>query len=230
MRWQQLLQRRQQPRKVETPVDCSWVSNEKMDYACGSYEDEFGPLCLCEADTLVPLSRPARHTREVRFFKPDFFCVQDFLDSLDGKEHSYELRWQLDTVKMEHFSPIPGAWLSDCGATWDILIVPLFSEKLTSRTLCGVDTPPMGGWFVGRNDKHLHKSTTLTMTLSGDRNGRFATLLIPVCREQEMPRLKRIGEEVFQLTFKGVEHRIDLANLKAEQERPQSLQLTNPLR
>ena len=212
-----LLQRRQQPRKLEKTVDCSWVSNETMDYAKGIYEDEFGPLVLCEKDAQLPLSRPARHTREVHFFKPDFFCVLDTLSSLDGNVHSYELRWQLDTLKMEQCSEIPGAWLSDYGRSWDILIVPLLAaDELQSCVLSGVDTPPMGGWFVGRNDKKLHKSSTLTMSFYGKKECRFATLLIPVKRSEKLPRIEKRGENLFSVCLNGKTFTVDLANLQKE--------------
>ena len=134
----------------------------------------------------------------------------------DASQDAFVAAWtKLDTLKEDEVPELPGAWLSDYGARWDILIVPLFSEDLTSRILCGMDTPPMGGWFVGRNDKKLHKSSTLTMTVSG-KECRFATLLIPFERNQDLPRVEKVGPEVFKLILKGTVHTIDLANLKEE--------------
>ena len=71
----------------------------------------------------------------------------------------------------------------------------------------------MGGWFVGRNDLKLHKSTTLTMTISGKKDCRFATLLIPVRRGEELPETEKLSSNCFMLRFKGKEHLIDLENL-----------------
>ncbi len=96
---------------------------------------------------------------------------------------------------------------------WDILIQPLFPEELTCKLLSGVDTPPMGGWFVGRNDLTLHKSTTLTMTVSGKKDFTFATLLIPVRRGSEMPQTEKRSANIFALRMNTREYLIDLENL-----------------
>ena len=206
-----LMQRRQEPRKVSEPVDVHWESNERFDYACGVYDDEFGVMLYDEASAAVPLQKIARHTRELLFAKPDIFCVADTVESLDGKAHSYEMRLHLDTEKMERFEAIPGAWISDFGLTWDILIVPLFRDKMVSKVLSGEDTMPMGGWFIGRNDMARHKSSTLTMTVAGEKNCRFATLLIPVKRNEAMPLVTREGKELFAVEFKGNKFLFDVS-------------------
>ncbi len=208
-----LLQRRTAPEKVDSPIDANWISNEKFDYAKGVYDDVFGPLCFNEADAKIPLTTPAKHTREVRFYKPDFFCVMDTLNSADGKTHSYEMRLQLDTLKLEPVSAIPGAYLSDYGKTYDILIIPLFPDEVETRLLSGDNTPPMGGWFVGRNDLKLHQSTTLTMTVSGKKDCRFATLLIPIKRGEKLPEIDKQSASCFILRFKKRKYFIDLDNL-----------------
>ena len=208
-----LLQRREGPRKADSPIDAAWKTNAVFDYARGSYDDLFGPLVLCEEDLKTPPARPAKHTREVRFYKPDFFCVRDTLVSLDGAPHTYQLRFHLDTLKMEQLNTPQGAWLSDFQKEWDILIVPLFPEGSTSRLLSGADTPPMGGWFVGRNDLTLHKCSTLTMTVAGKKDHTFATLLIPVKRGGEMPQTEKRSVNCFALRLNNREYLIDLENL-----------------
>ena len=208
-----MCQLRTAPRKAEHPISCSWISDEKMDYACGTYDDDFAPFHFSETEPPPAPVRPAKHTREVRFFKPEFFCVKDTLVSLDGKSHTFEMRLHLDTVKMEKTASLPGAYLSDFGETYDILIVPLFPETVETKCLSGVDTFPMAGWFVGRNDKVLHKSTTLTMTVPTSKEALFATLLIPVRRSEPLPQLEQIRSNVFTLRLKGKEYLIDLDHL-----------------
>ena len=162
----------------------------------------------------MPLSRPAEHTREVCFFKPDFFCVHDICRSLDGREHTYEMRLHLDTLKMKQITQLPGAWISDFGRRYDILIVPLFPEEVTSCVISGAVAPSMGGWFVGRNDQKLHKCSTLTMSISGKKNCRFATLLIPLERGDEMPELEKRAGESFALRMKGREYVFSVGELE----------------
>ena len=196
---------------MDSPIDCIWISNSGFDYAKGVYDDEYGPLVLCEADLEKAPVRSAKHTREVRFYKPDFFCIKDTLVALDDLPHTYELRFHLDTLKMEQTAQ--GAWISDFQKEWDIFILPLYPGELTCKLLSGVDTPPMGGWFVGRNDLTLHKSTTLTMTVSGKKDFTFATLLIPVRRGSEMPQTEKRSANLFALRMNTREYLIDLENL-----------------
>jgi hypothetical protein len=208
-----LLQRRSAPRRLEKAADVHWISNGKADYARSSYDGEFGPMLFGESNE-VPLSRPAEHTREVCFFKPDFFCVHDICRSLDGREHTYEMRLHLDTLKMKQITQLPGAWISDFGRRYDILIVPLFPEEVTSCVISGAEAPSMGGWFVGRNDQKLHKCSTLTMSISGKKNCRFATLLIPLERGDEMPELEKRAGESFALRMKGREYVFSVGELE----------------
>ena len=208
-----LLQQRSQPGKVQSPIDAHWISTDSFDYAKGTYGDPFGPLVLSDTDAAVPLTNPAKHTREVRFFKPDFFCVQDTLTSADGKPHDYEMRLHLDTLKLDPVPNMPGAYLSDYGGTYDILILPLSPEGAEIRLLSGVDTNPMGGWFIGRNDKTCHRSTTFTMTVSGKRDHRFTTLLIPVRRDEPLPEIEVISQTCFLFRMHGMTYRIDPEHL-----------------
>ena len=71
----------------------------------------------------------------------------------------------------------------------------------------------MGGWFVGRNDLTLHKSTTLTMTVTGKKDHTFATLLIPVKRGTEMSQTEKRSANIFALRMNTREYLIDLENL-----------------
>ena len=207
-----LVQRRNAPFILRKPAEANWISNAVFDYARGIYDQEFGVLPLTEKESKQPLSKPAKHIREVRFFKPDFFCVVDTLTSRDGKIHDYEMRLHLDTLKLKRAEKIPGAWLSDYGKSYDILIVPLYPEEVTSSHLSGVTEPPMAGWYVGRNENKLHKSSTLAMKTRG-KDIRFATLLIPVERGGELPEIIRHSREEFTLKLKEKIHRINLQKL-----------------
>ena len=207
-----LVQSRKAPLTLRKPADANWISNAVFDYAKGVYDQEFGALPLTEKERNQPLSKPAKHIREVRFCKPDFFCVVDTLLSRDGKPHEYEMRLQLDTLKLKRVPEIPGAWLSDYGKVYDILIVPLYPDEITSHEYSGVTDTPMAGWYVGRNDQTLHKSTTLAMKRKS-KDCRFATLLIPVERGGELPEIKKHTPEEFTLKWKDKTHRINLKKL-----------------
>lgn len=208
-----LLQRRTGPCISKSPIDAHWISNDVFDYAKSCYDGEFGVLPLTKEEAEKPLSRPAKHVRELRFYKPDFFCVYDTLSSLDGKSHTYEMRLHLETQNMERVPEIPGAWMSDYGLNYDILIVPLYPDELVSECLCGVGTPPMAGWYVARGDKQLHKSSTLTMTIAGVNDCRFGTLLFPIRRGESLPEIRKTGTDVFRVCWHGGDYTVELSNL-----------------
>ncbi len=199
-------QNRRGPKKLEEPVDAGWVSTQEFDYARGSYDAEFGQ------------DRPAVHRREVRFCKPDFFCVVDSLTPRDNAAHDYELLFHLDTLKTVAVPEFPGAVKSNFGRKYDVLIVPLFPEELTVSTASGQTEPRMAGWYVGRNEARLHPATTVTMKAAGKREFRFATLLFPLRQNDELPVVKRLSEKQFRITFRGREQTLDLDRLNTATE------------
>ena len=210
-----LIQMRNLPKKVKRPIDAKFVSNDVFDYAKSSYTDTFGLMKFDGTDgDVIPLSKPATHTREIRFCKPEFFCVVDNLRTADGKAHDYELRFHLNTLKTRKVRQYPGAVLSDYpGNEYDILIVPLFPEKIETTTASGRNKPLMAGWFIGRNDMARHKATTVMMLARQQKNFRFATLLIPVRKGDKLPEIKSAGRNKFSVTVNGKLFELDLAKL-----------------
>jgi len=123
-------------RVSDKPLDLAFRSNERYDYARGVYEEGFG-----KRD-----QRPARHTREVLFLKPQrLFVVRDTLESLDGKPHSYEALWHLDVnaVKVDEEEGIVET--HDAGA--NLRIVPFCDKGLKPRMVKGQETPAVQGWM-----------------------------------------------------------------------------------
>ena len=210
-----LIQMRNLPKKVKRPIDAKFVSNEVFDYAKSSYTDTFGLMKFDGTDgDVIPLSKPATHTREVRFCKPEFFCVVDNLRTADGKAHDYELRFHLNTLKTRKVRQYPNAVLSDYpGNEYDILIVPLFPEKIETTTASGRNKPLMAGWFIGRNDMARHKATTVMMLAKQQKNFRFATLLIPVRKGDKLPEIKSAGRNKFKVAVNGKLFELDLTKL-----------------
>lgn len=209
-------QMRYLPKRVSKPIDAKFISNEKFDYARCRYTESFGlnKFDGTDDEKNIPLFKPAVHTREVRFCKPEFFCVVDHLKSADGKLHDYELRFQLNTIKTRKVRQFPGAVISDYdGYEYDILIVPLFPEKLKVSTASGRRKPLMAGWFIGRNDLTRHKATTVMMTAEQQKNFTFATLLIPVRKNGALPEIRALGQKRFSVTVNGTSFEIDLAAL-----------------
>lgn len=195
-----LAENRSGPLEVTEPIDAGWVTNAAFDYARGLYDDTYGK----------EKTKPARHLREVRFEKPDFFLVRDELTSTSLAKHDYEVLFHLDTVKVERVPSLPGAVISDFGKTWDILIVPVGGEE--AETISARTEPAMRGWYVGRNEENLHPATTVSYKAGKKRNHVFTTLLFPTKRGEALPEIRKDGETLF-VSFKGKEHRLDLGKL-----------------
>ena len=210
-----LVQQRNTPLVTESAIDANFISNEKFDYAESSYTDTFGTPGFNGNREKTVLSKPAIHTRVVKFCKPEFFCVVDKLQSTDGERHDYELRFQLNASKVRKTEKYPCAVLSDRdGKKYDILIYPLYTENLEISTATGRTTPYMAGWFNGRNDMTRHPATTVMMTARDQKDFTFATLLIPVLRNGNLPEIKKLDKTHFSVTVNGKTFEIDLLELK----------------
>ena len=96
--------------------------------------------------------------------------------------------------------------------------MPLFPEELTVSTASGQTEPRMAGWYVGRNEARLHPATTVTMKAAGKREFRFATLLFPLRKNDELPVVKRLSEKQFRISFRGREQTLDLDRLNTAME------------
>ena len=188
-------QTRDQPRSVDAPIDAGWLSTPGLDRARATYDGPFGP----------DGAKPARHTREVQFLKPDFFCVTDDLVSCDGRPHDYELLFHLDTTAVLPVPGRPGAVLSDFGSgrRHDILLQPLLPEGVVTTCVVGQREPRLLGWYVGRNDRDVHPAATVVMKASGHPDFRFATLLCPVAKGEPLPEVESLGDGRFAISFHG---------------------------
>ncbi len=175
-----LAQYRKAPLENREPADAVWITTPTFDYAAAVYDDTYGS----------ELARPATHRREIRFCRPDFFCVTDTLTSADGCPHDYELLFHLDTTQAEQLAAYPGGVLSAYGKPWEIALLPL-DDALDLRIVSAQLEPQMRGWYHGRNEADLHASTTVSRRICGVREHRFHTLLIPLRSGEALPRIVR---------------------------------------
>lgn len=195
-------QNRSEPKQVTEPIDAHWITNAVFDYACGVYEDGFGPDQI----------RSARHKREVRFCKPDFFAVVDTLTASDEGEHTYEILFHLDTTHVDILEN--GIARSAFGGDSEVLIVPVgdrTAEKET-ETVSGQTEPFLRGWFIGRNDNNQHPASTVSRMTFPVKDHRFATLLFPIRKGDSMPEITEINDRI-RVSFRGKTTEFSLDNL-----------------
>ncbi|MBR4073138.1 MAG: alginate lyase family protein, partial [Clostridia bacterium] len=200
-----LAQSRKAPILSEKPVDIGWITNNEFDYAASVYDDTFG-------DSFV---KPATHKREIRFCKPEFFCVSDTLTSVDGKCHDYELLYHLDTQKIKALKEYNNGVISQFGKNYEIAIIPIDDNLVEPciNVASGVTEPIYRGWYNGRNDCDLHKAATVSRLVKGVKDYRFTTLLFPLTLSQELPEIVKLSNGVFKILFNGKTYTIDLNGL-----------------
>ncbi len=178
-----LSQNRKEPRQVTESIPAGWITNEVFDYAQGIYDDTFGENMI----------RLATHKREVRFCKPDLFCIADTITSVDGLPHDFEVLFHLDTQTVDRLTEHENGVLSRFGKEYEIAILPLDDspESVELKIVSGITEPQLQGWYNGRNDQALHKAVTVSRKASNVKNFRFHTLLIPIKAGDPLPKIIR---------------------------------------
>lgn len=200
-----MAQNRKGPLETTAPIDAGWISNEVFDYAAASYEDEFGEEGR----------KPAVHTREVRFCKPGFFCVNDRMTSSDGKKHSYEVLFHLDTTKVKKVAEYENSVISEYGRNYELFMLPLDEEeKLPQVNIVSAQTDPVfQGWYNGRNESNLHEAITVSRVVKDVKNYQFTTLLFPVRAGDELPSVKKLPDGMVEVAFEGKNYRFSVSDL-----------------
>ena len=186
-------------------VDVEWLTNDEFDYARAVYSDGFGK----------DQAKLATHAREVKFFKPNLFCVTDTLTSADGNAHDYEILFHMDTTSATPIPDFKNAYISNYGRKHEIAVIPLDEREddVTVDTASGVTEPSYRGWYNGRNERNLHKALTLSRSVKGVKDHRFTTLLIPVEAGSALPKIERKPNGTVSVTVADKTYDIDPCKL-----------------
>ncbi len=205
-----MAQNRKSPLETTEPIDAGWISNESFDYAAASYDDEFG----------AEGGKPAVHTREVRFCKPGFFCIKDRMTSADGRKHSYEVLFHLDTTKVKQTAEYENGVISDYGRKYELLMIPLDEEEYAPQVkIVSAQTEPVfQGWYNGRNERNLHEAVTVSREVKDVENYQFTTLLFPVRAGDELPSVRKMPDGMAEVVFEGRRYRFSVGDLSRSAE------------
>ncbi len=200
--------RRGQPRQTyvtDQPLDLAFRSNDRYDYARGVYDEGFG-----KRD-----QRPARHTREILFLKPEqLFVVRDTLEPLDGKPHSYEALWHLDANTVDLDAPTGIAETHDPGA--NLRIVPLWvgagprarpevgqpqGVAPTARLVKGQEAPTVQGWMPqGHGIRGVRPIPTIVHECGSAESIVLVTVFQPL-RDGKEDRVARVSSEAGRISI-----------------------------
>jgi Heparinase II/III N-terminus/Heparinase II/III-like protein len=77
------------PQVVKTPLPAIWETNAVFEHAAARFDEGWGPEGL----------HNITHTRHVFFLNRQFFVIADELEAVDGKAHTYEALFHLDTAE-----------------------------------------------------------------------------------------------------------------------------------
>ncbi|MCP4376998.1 MAG: heparinase, partial [bacterium] len=119
------------------PVDVAFHSDADYDYARGTYDLGFGRR----------EQRSVHHLREIVFLKKrGIFFIQDTLEPLDGKSHSYQALFHLDAKNVDVDKDSGVVETQDADVA-NIRIVPLMGGDLKTKVVRGQETPVVQGWL-----------------------------------------------------------------------------------
>ena len=149
--------------------DLVFRTTPTRDWAEATFADGYGPAKI-----------PVRHARRLIFHKaepglPPFFVVVDRLSAADGKPHSFEQLWHLETCT---YAGRADAFSADFGG--DVWLTGAFSQTGLVDKM-GQHQPEYQGWLpIHTGDEHEHRAIhtpTLCGTFTGER--RLVTVFMP---------------------------------------------------
>lgn len=154
----------------KAPIDVSWQSQPKFDYAVASYSDGYGK----END------RIATHTRRVLFVKPNLFVIADTLAPSDAKEHTYQARWHLLTTQSQR-DEASGTVVTTDAQMPNLAVVPVQTDGLDVKVASAQTNKELLGWNVRKDMAPQYlPATTVLHTRRGAGEQQFLTLLVPI--------------------------------------------------
>jgi len=163
--------------------DFQYEINDGSVWASGIYSNAYGRSGSVGTDSYPykeggnfndRWGHPAAQFRQVAYVAPDIFVVQDQFVPNDRSTHSYEIRWQLDSVSVKTTGL--QAATSERGKP-NLAIIPLWTENLEIEAVSAQDKPEVMGWNV--QEKSI-ASTTLRHMKKGKGRQSFLTLLLPL--------------------------------------------------
>jgi hypothetical protein len=111
---------------------------------------------------------------------------------------------------------VPGT--ADFGKEYEIAIIPLEGDGVTLHTASAVTEPMVQGWYVGRNESDVHAAITVSRKITGVRDFKFHTLLIPLKSGEEIPVITKNERGDVKVILRGKEYLFNLNQLSASSE------------
>ncbi|MFI4910749.1 MAG: heparinase II/III family protein [Sedimentisphaeraceae bacterium JB056] len=186
----------------EVPEFQYQISNDRV-WARSFYDEHYGKAGSVGNDAYPykdggnfkqDWTKPATHERQIFYISPDVFIVQDIFVPTDDTEHSYDVRWQIDSVKTQLENNI---FSTTDPKLPNLAIAAVNTDGLETATVTAQSSPEVMGWKVIDADKP-EPATTLRHIKKGKGTQEFLTLLLPLKPEQACPKIdsRQVGDRV----------------------------------
>ena len=148
----------------------------------------------------------AKHTRKVIFVKnglgdaKPFFILLDRFETMDEKEHLYELSFQLDEVKADIIGNSVKVTYAN-GATLSMI------SSVSPEIILGQTEPELAGWKPEMDHNKDHRPAPLVNLAQTGENALFATVLYP-SQSDEAPEIAiaELSDAILTLEINGEKH------------------------
>ncbi len=197
-------------RRLSAPVSGDLKSDGKTDFARGIYDQGWGSSG----------NRIVRQERQVLFIRPNIFLVYDrMIPTKRGanKEHTYQARWHVDTVKMLPLYPGHPAMISTPESTIELpkmrgnpsgkrgklIVAPLFTVGMKTAQLSGQDKGRFNE-LAGIFAFHPYRTTTtVTHELKGKGEVEFLTMFITLGNKENSPvrSIRQLDGKQVEISF-----------------------------
>ncbi|MBE6607217.1 MAG: hypothetical protein E7633_01485 [Ruminococcaceae bacterium] len=152
----------------------------------------------------------AKHTRKIIFAKnglgdaKPFFVMLDRFETMDEKEHLYELSFQLDEVKADVIGNSVKVTYAN-GATLSMI------SCTAPEIILGQTEPELAGWKPELDHNKDHRPAPLVNFAKSGKNALFATVLYPSPNE-EAPEIEiaELSDSLVTLKINGQNYSLDI--------------------
>ena len=153
------------------PLDNTWITKDRLDYAVGRYQNGYGP----KGELRVT------HTRAVLFVKPDYWVVVDTLEPEDQESHEYESLFHFGADAAEVAEDQKFVVTRNAKGP-NIVLWPLGAQEIS--VVKGREEEPVQGWA---QDPDWRAVPTAIIGANGVGKMRMAYVLYPLAEGKTSP-------------------------------------------
>ncbi len=153
------------------PLENTWISNDRLDYAVGRYDSGYGPKGQIHVT----------HTRAVTFIKPDYWVIVDTLVPEDQETHEYESLFHFGAEAADVMENGKFAVTRNAKGP-NLVLWPVAAQGLS--VVQGREEEPVQGWA---QDPNWRPVPTAVVGTKGAGKVRLAYVLYPLAEGKASP-------------------------------------------